>query len=96
MNDHNDPRPVPVPFGKDPLTQLFESMGSSFEHMKDERDSPKGRAWDLLCACARRAPVDEKDVARALELSDEFERLWAERQAARTIARAEAGAAIER
>lgn len=60
----------------DPVTELFQSMGMSFEHLTHERDSPKGRAWDLLCASARRAPVDEESVRHALKLSLFFEEEW--------------------
>jgi hypothetical protein len=71
----------------DPISELFQSMGMSFEHMTTERDSPKGRAWDLVCACARRAPVDEETVRLSLRLSLFFETEWKKQEAQREAAR---------
>lgn len=77
----------------DPMSQVLQSLGMNFDHLTHERDSPKGRAWELLCACARRAPVDEETVRHALKLSLHFEDEWRKHEAiaagARAVAQAE-------
>ena len=77
--------PEPEP---DPLEAMKEMM-EVFSTMSAVGDSPKTRAWELLCACARRAPIDESDLKRVLVLADKFEELWDEREKLRAMNTAE-------
>lgn len=77
----------------DPMTEMLQTMGISFESLTQDRASPKGRAWDLLCACARRTPVDEETVRQSLKLALYFEKEWEKHEKleaqARTVESAE-------
>lgn len=76
----------------DPMTEMLQSMGISFEALTQDRASAKGRAWDLVCACARRAPVDEETVRQSLKLSLLFEEEWKKHEKLEEQARAIAAA----
>lgn len=65
---------------KDPLMDLFGAMQGSFGALQ-ERDSPKGRAWEIVLRLAQNqgTNITISDINKSIDIAFEFEKCWRER-----------------